>query len=158
MEYKKNEKTKKNFLIFMPQLDLSAFFLQFLTISSLLFWLTWLLINNILEIIYMIIICRNTIIMYFSNLKLKYNYLINKFFFFKLNLFTFFQIELKNILITFLKLIKFNSFKIVNFLIKILNIYNYFSKLQIFISTIQLKLNNTLIINSSLLNLKKLNV
>jgi hypothetical protein len=142
----------------MPQLDLSAFFLQFLTISSLLFWLTWLLINNILEIIYMIIICRNTIIMYFSNLKLKYNYLINKFFFFKLNIFTFFQTELKNILITFFKLIKFNSFKIVNFLTKILNIYNYFSKLQIFISTIQLKLNNILIINSSLLNFKKLNV
>ena len=142
----------------MPQLDLSAFFLQFLTISSLLFWLTWLLINNILEIIYMIIICRNTIIMYFSNLKLKYNYLINKFFFFKLNIFTFFQVELKNILINFYNLIKFNSFKIINVLTKILTIYNYFSKLQIFISTIQLKLTNISIINSSLLNFKKLNV
>lgn len=142
----------------MPQLDLSAFFLQFLTISFLLFWLTWLLINNILEIIYMIIICRNTIIMYFSILKLKYNYLINKFFFFKLNVFIFFQIELKNILINFYNLIKFNSFKIINVLLKILVIFNYFSKLQLFISTIQLKLTNILIINSSLLNLKKLNV
>jgi hypothetical protein len=142
----------------MPQLDLSAFFLQFLTISSLLFWLTWLLINNILEIVYMIIICRNTIITYFNNLKLKYNYLINKLFYFKLNIFTFFQIELKNILINFYKLIKFNIFKIINFLPKILTIYNYFSKLQFFISVVQLKLNDNLIINQSLLNLKKLNV
>jgi hypothetical protein len=142
----------------MPQLDLSAFFLQFLTISSLLFWLTWLLINNILEIVYMIIICRNTIITYFNNLKLKYNYLINKLFYFKLNIFTFFQIELKNILINFYKLIKFNIFKIINFLPKILIIYNYFSKLQFFISVVQLKLNDNLIINQSLLNLKKLNV
>ena len=75
----------------MPQLDFSAFFLQFLTISSLLFWLTWLLINNILEIIYMIIICRNIIINYFFTLKLKYNYLLNKIFYFKLNLFFFFS-------------------------------------------------------------------
>lgn len=142
----------------MPQLDLSAFFLQFLTISSLLFWLTWLLINNILEIIYMIIICRNTIITYFNNLKLKYNYLINKLFFFKLSIFTFFQLELKNILINFYKLIKFNIFKIINFLPKILTIYNYFSKLQFFISVVQLKLTDNLIINSSLLNFKKLNV
>ena len=142
----------------MPQLDLSAFFLQFLTISSLLFWLTWLLINNILEIIYMIIICRNTIITYFNNLKLKYNYLINKLYFFKLSIFTFFQIELKNILINFYKLIKFNIFKIINFLPKILTIYNYFSKLQFFISVVQLKLTDNLIINSSLLNFKKLNV
>lgn len=142
----------------MPQLDLSAFFIQFLTISSLLFWLTWLLINNILEIVYMIIICRNTIITYFNNLKLKYNYLINKLFYFKLNIFTFFQIELKNILINFYKLIKFNIFKIINFLPKVLVIYNYFSKLQFFISIIQLKLNDNLIINSSLVNLKGLNV
>jgi hypothetical protein len=142
----------------MPQLDLSAFFLQFLTISSLLFWLTWLLINNILEIVYMIIICRNTIITYFNNLKLKYNYLINKLFYFKLNIFTFFQIELKNILINFYKLIKFNIFKLINFLPKILTIYNYFSKLQTFISAVQLKLNDNLIINHSLLNLKQLNV
>jgi hypothetical protein len=142
----------------MPQLDLSAFFLQFLTISSLLFWLTWLLINNILEIVYMIIICRNTIITYFNNLKIKYNYLINKLYFFKLNIFTFFQIELKNILINFYKLIKFNVFKLINFLPKILIIYNLFSRLQIFISTIQLKLNDNLIISSSLLNLKQLNV
>jgi hypothetical protein len=142
----------------MPQLDLSAFFLQFLTISSLLFWLTWLLINNILEIVYMIIICRNTIITYFNNLKLKYNYLINKLFYFKLSIFAFFQIELKNILINFYKLIKFNIFKIINFLPKILIIYNYFSKLQFFISVVQLKLNDNLIINHSLLNLKKLNV
>jgi hypothetical protein len=142
----------------MPQLDLSAFFLQFLTISSLLFWLTWLLINNILEIVYMIIICRNTIITYFNNLKLKYNYLINKLYFFKLNIFTFFQIELKNILINFYKLIKFNIFKIINFLPKILTIYNYFSKLQFFISVVQLKLTDNLIINHSLLNLKNLNV
>jgi hypothetical protein len=85
----------------MPQLDLSAFFLQFLTISSLLFWLTWLLINNILEIVYMIIICRNTIITYFNNLKLKYNYLINKLYYFKLSIITFFQRELENIIITF---------------------------------------------------------
>lgn len=142
----------------MPQLDLSAFFLQFLTISSLLFWLTWLLINNILEIVYMIIICRNTIITYFNNLKLKYNYLINKLFFFKLNIFTFFQIELKNILINFYKLIKFNVFKMINFLPKILIIYNYFSKLQFFISIVQLKLSDNSIINPSLLNLKNLNV
>ena len=142
----------------MPQLDLSAFFLQFLTISSLLFWLTWLLINNILEIVYMIIICRNTIITYFNNLKLKYNYLINKLYFFKLNIFTFFQIELKNILINFYKLIKFNVFKIINFLPKILIIYNYFSKLQFFISVVQLKLSDNSIINPSLLNLKNLNV
>lgn len=142
----------------MPQLDLSAFFLQFLTISSLLFWLTWLLINNILEIVYMIIICRNTIITYFNNLKLKYNYLINKLFFFKLSIFTFFQIELKNILINFYKLIKFNVFKIINFLPKILIIYNYFSKLQFFISIVQLKLSDNSIINPSLLNLKNLNV
>jgi len=142
----------------MPQLDLSAFFLQFLTISSLLFWLTWLLINNILEIVYMIIICRNTIITYFNNLKLKYNYLINKLFYFKLNIFTFFQIELKNILINFYKLIKFNVFKIINFLPKILTIYNYFSKLQFFISVVQLKLNDNQVINHSLLNLKTLNV
>lgn len=142
----------------MPQLDLSAFFLQFLTISSLLFWLTWLLINNILEIIYMIIICRNNIISYFSNLKLKYIYLLNKIFFFKLNIFSFFQIELKFILINFNKLVKFNSFKIVNFLSKILIIYNYFSKLQFFISTLQLKLTTIQIINSSLINLKNLNV
>jgi|SRR3990167_2979235 hypothetical protein len=142
----------------MPQLDLSAFFLQFLTISSLLFWLTWLLINNILEIVYMIIICRNTIITYFNNLKLKYNYLINKLFYFKLNIFTFFQVELKNILINFYKLIKFNIFKLINFLPKILTIYNYFSRLQVFISAVQLKLNDNLIINHSLLNLKQLNV
>ena len=142
----------------MPQLDLSAFFLQFLTISSLLFWLTWLLINNILEIIYMIIICRNTIITYFTNLKLKYNYLINKLYFFKLNIFTFFQIELKNILINFYKLIKFNIFKLINFLPKILTIYNYFSRLQIFISVVQLKLTDNLVINPSLVNLKNLNV
>ena len=142
----------------MPQLDLSAFFLQFLTISSLLFWLTWLLINNILEIVYMIIICRNTIITYFNNLKLKYNYLINKLFYFKLSIFTFFQIELKNILINFYKLIKFNIFKMINFLPKILTIYNYFTKLHFFISTVQLKLSDTLIINPSLLNLKNLNV
>ena len=142
----------------MPQLDLSAFFLQFLTISSLLFWLTWLLINNILEIVYMIIICRNTIITYFNNLKLKYNYLINKLFYFKLSIFTFFQIELKNILINFYKLIKFNVFKMINFLPKILTIYNYFTKLQFFISTVQLKLSDTSIINPSLLNLKNLNV
>jgi len=142
----------------MPQLDLSAFFLQFLTISSLLFWLTWLLINNILEIVYMIIICRNTIIRYFTNLKLKYNYLINKLFYFKLNIFTFFQIELKNVLINFYKLIKFNIFKLINFLPKILLIYNYFSRLQVFISIVQLKLNDNLIINHSLLNLKNLNV
>ena len=142
----------------MPQLDLSAFFLQFLTISSLLFWLTWLLINNILEIIYMIIICRNTIINYFTNLKLKYNYLINKLFFFKLNIFTFFQIELKNILVNFYKLIKFNIFKLINFLPKILTIYNYFSRLQIFISVVQLKLTDNLVINPSLVNLKSLNV
>lgn len=142
----------------MPQLDLSAFFLQFLTISSLLFWLTWLLINNILEIVYMIIICRNTIITYFNNLKLKYNYLINKLFCFKLNIFTFFQIELKNILINFYKLIKFNIFKLINFLPKILTIYNYFSRLQLFISAVQLKLNDNLIINHSLLNFKQLNV
>lgn len=142
----------------MPQLDLSAFFLQFLTISSLLFWLTWLLINNILEIVYMIIICRNTIITYFNNLKLKYNYLINKLFFFKLSIFTFFQIELKNILINFYKLIKFNVFKMINFLPKILIIYNYFSKLQFFISIVQLKLSDNSIINPSLLNLKNLNV
>ena len=142
----------------MTQLDLSAFFLQFLTISSLLFWLTWLLINNILEIVYMIIICRNTIITYFNNLKLKYNYLINKLYFFKLNIFTFFQIELKNILINFYKLIKFNIFKIINFLPKILTIYNYFSKLQFFISVVQLKLTDNLIINHSLLNFKNLNV
>jgi hypothetical protein len=142
----------------MPQLDLSAFFIQFLTISSLLFWLTWLLINNILEIVYMIIICRNTIINYFNNLKLKYNYLINKLYFFKLNIFTFFQIELKNILINFYNLIKFNVFKLINFLPKILIIYNYFSKLQSFISIIQLKLTDTLIINPSLLNSKKLDV
>jgi len=142
----------------MPQLDLSAFFLQFLTISSLLFWLTWLLINNILEIIYMIIICRNTIINYFTNLKLKYNYLINKLYFFKLNIFTFFQIELKNILINFYKLIKFNIFKLINFLPKILTIYNYFSRLQIFISVVQLKLTDNLVINPSLVNLKSLNV
>lgn len=142
----------------MPQLDLSAFFIQFLTISSLLFWLTWLLINNILEIVYMIIICRNTIITYFNNLKLKYNYLINKLFYFKLNIFTFFQIELKNILINFYNLIKFNIFKLINFLPKILIIYNYFSKLQSFISVIQLKLNDSSIINASLLNFKKLNV
>src|SRR3990167_7521670 len=128
----------------MPQLDLSAFFLQFLTISSLLFWLTWLLINNILEIVYMIIICRNTIITYFNN--------------FKLNIFTFFQVELKNILINFYKLIKFNIFKLINFLPKILTIYNYFSRLQVFISAVQLKLNDNLIINHSLLNLKQLNV
>lgn len=142
----------------MPQLDLSAFFLQFLTISSLLFWLTWFLINNILEIVYMIIICRNTIITYFTNLKLKYNYLINKLFYFKLNIFIFFQVELKNILINFYKLIKFNIFKLINFLPKILIIYSYFSKLQIFISAVQLKLNDNLIINNSLLNLKQLNV
>jgi len=142
----------------MPQLDLSAFFLQFLTISSLLFWLTWLLINNILEIVYMIIICRNTIITYFNNLKLKYNYLINKLYFFKLNIFTFFQVELKNILINFYKLIKFNIFKIINFLPKILTIYTYFSKLQFFISVVQLKLTDNLIINHSLLNFKNLNV
>src|SRR3990167_6822114 len=91
----------------MPQLDLSAFFLQFLTISSLLFWLTWLLINNILEIVYMSIICRNNIITYFNNLKLKYNYLINKLYFYKL--------------------IKFNIFKLINFLPKILTIYNSIS-------------------------------
>jgi hypothetical protein len=92
-KYKKKKKNKLNLLInnYMPQLDLSAFFLQFLTISSLLFWLTWLLINNILEIVYMIIICRNTIITYFNNLKLKYNYLINKLYYFKLNIITFFQ-------------------------------------------------------------------
>lgn len=142
----------------MPQLDLSAFFLQFLTISSLLFWLTWLLINNILEIVYMIIICRNTIITYFNNLKLKYNYLINKLFYFKLNIFTFFQVELKKILINFYKLIKFNVFKLINFLPKLLTIYTYFSRLQIFISAVQLKLNDNLIINHSLLNLKQLNV
>lgn len=142
----------------MPQLDLSAFFIQFLTISSLLFWLTWLLINNILEIVYMIIICRNTIINYFNNLKLKYNYLINKLYFFKLNIFTFFQTELKNILINFYNLIKFNVFKLINFLPKILIIYNYFSKLQSFISVIQLKLTDILIINPSLLNFKKLDV
>src|SRR3990167_7847889 len=111
----------------MPQLDLSAFFLQFLTISSLLFWLTWLLINNILEIVYMIIICRHTIITYFNNLTLKYNYLINKFFYFNFNIFTFFQVELKNILINFYKLIKFNIFKLINFLPKILTIYNSIS-------------------------------
>lgn len=142
----------------MPQLDLSVFFLQFLTISSLLFWLTWLLINNILEIVYMVIICRNTIIVYFNNLKLKYNYLINKLFYFKLNIFSFFQIELKNILINFYKLIKFNIFKLINFLPKVLTLYTYFSKLQFFISTVQFKLNDNLIINSSLLNLKLLNV
>jgi hypothetical protein len=142
----------------MPQLDLSAFFLQFLTISSLLFWLTWLLINNILEIVYMIIICRNTIITYFNNLKLKYNYLINKLYYFKLNIITFFQIEFKNILLTFYELIKFNILKIINFLPKILIIFNYFSKLQFFISIIQLKLNDNVIINHSLLNFKNLNV
>lgn len=142
----------------MPQLDLSAFFLQFLTISSLLFWLTWLLINNILEIVYMIIICRNTIITYFNNLKLKYNYLINKLYYFKLNIITFFQIEFKNILLTFYELIKFNILKIINFLPKILIIYNYFSKLQFFISILQLKINNNVIINHSLLNFKNLNV
>ena len=106
----------------------------------------------------MIIICRNTIITYFNNLKLKYNYLINKLYFFKLNIFTFFQIELKNILINFYKLIKFNIFKIINFLPKILTIYNYFSKLQFFISVVQLKLTDNLIINHSLLNFKNLNV
>jgi hypothetical protein len=142
----------------MPQLDLSAFFLQFLTISSLLFWLTWLLINNILEIVYMIIICRNTIITYFNNLKLKYNYLINKLYYFKLNIITFFQIEFKNILLTFYELIKFNVLKIINFLPKILIIFNYFSKLQFFISIVQLKLNDNVIINHSLLNFKNLNV
>jgi hypothetical protein len=142
----------------MPQLDLSAFFLQFLTISSLLFWLTWLLINNILEIIYMIIICRNTIITYFNNLKLKYNYLINKVFYFKLNLFTFFQTELKNILIYFYTFIKFNILKILNLLHDFGNIYQYFDKLQILISTIQLKLDNDLIIDNSFLNFKNLNV
>ena len=142
----------------MPQLDLSAFFLQFLTISSLLFWLTWLLINNILEIVYMIIICRNTIITYFNNLKLKYNYLINKLYYFKLNIITFFQIEFKNILLTFYELIKFNVLKIINFLPKILIIFNYFSKLQFLISIVQLKLNNNVIINHSLLNFKNLNV
>lgn len=142
----------------MPQLDLSAFFLQFLTISSLLFWLTWLLINNILEIIYMIIICRNTIITYFNNLKLKYNYLINKVFYFKLNLFTFFQTELKNILIYFYTFIKFNILKILNLLHDFGNIYQYFNKLQILISTIQLKLDNDLIIDNSFLNFKNLNV
>jgi len=136
----------------MPQLDLSAFFLQFLTISSLLFWLTWLLINNILEIVYMIIICRNTIITYFNNLKLKYNYLINKLYYFKLNIITFFQIEFKNILLIFHELIKFNVLKIINFLPKILIIFNYFSKLQFLISIVQY--NN--IIN--LLNFKNLNV
>lgn len=142
----------------MPQLDLSAFFLQFLTISSLLFWLTWFLIHNILEIIYMIIMCRNIIINYFLNLKLKYNYLINKFFFFKLNLYFFFQNELKNILIYFYNLIKFNSFKNINFLKKIVNIYNFFVKFQFFISTLQLKLLDNKIININLLNFKKLNV
>jgi hypothetical protein len=142
----------------MPQLDLSAFFLQFLTISSLLFWLTWLLINNILEIVYMIIICRNTIITYFNNLKLKYNYLINKLYYFKLNIITFFQIEFKNILLTFYELIKFNVLKIINFLPKILIIFNYFSKLQFLISIVQLKLNDNVIINHSLLNFKNLNV
>jgi hypothetical protein len=106
----------------------------------------------------MIIICRNTIIAYFNNLKLKYNYLINKLFNFKLNIFTFFQVELKNILINFYKLIKFNIFKLINFLPKLLTIYSYFSRLQIFISAIQLKLNDNLIINHSLLNLKQLNV
>lgn len=142
----------------MPQLDLSAFFLQFLTISSLLFWLTWFLIHNILEIIYMIIMCRNIIINYFLNLKLKYNYLINKFFFFKLNLYFFFQNELKNILIYFYNLIKFNSFKNINFFKKIVNIYNFFVKFQFFISTLQLKLLDNKIININLLNFKKLNV
>jgi hypothetical protein len=106
----------------------------------------------------MIIICRNTIITYFNNLKLKYNYLINKLFIFKLNIFTFFQVELKNILINFYKLIKFNIFKLINFLPKMLTIYNYFSRLQVFISVVQLKLNDNLIINHSLLNLKQLNV
>ena len=129
----------------MPQLDLSAFFLQFLTISSLLFWLTWLLINNILEIVYMIIICRNTIITYFNNLKLKYNYLINKLYYFKLNIITFFQIEFKNILLNFYQLI-------IKFLPKLLTIYNYFSKLQFLISIVQ---NNNII---NLLNFKNLNV
>lgn len=142
----------------MPQLDLSAFFLQFLTISSLLFWLTWLLINNILEIVYMIIICRNTIITYFNNLKLKYNYLINKLYYFKLSIITFFQTELKHVLLTFYQLIKVNVLKIINFLPNILTIYNYFSKLQFFLSVVQLKLNDNVIINHSLLNLKKLNV
>ena len=137
----------------MPQLDLSAFFLQFLTISSLLFWLTWLLINNILEIVYMIIICRNTIITYFNNLKLKYNYLINKLYYFKLNIITFFQIEFKNILLNFYQLIKcIHVFRIIKFLPKLLTIYNYFSKLQFLISIVQ---NNNII---NLLNFKNLNV
>ncbi len=145
----------------MPQLDLSAFFLQFLTISSLLFWLTWLLINNILEIVYMIIICRNTIIKYFNNLKLKYNYLINKLYYFKLSIITFFQRELENIIITFSQFLnKLNLFNLLNSLTKLITIFNYFSKLQFCISTIQLKLNadDNIIITPSLLNFKKLNV
>ena len=145
----------------MPQLDLSAFFLQFLTISSLLFWLTWLLINNILEIVYMIIICRNTIITYFNNLKLKYNYLINKLYYFKLSIITFFQRELENIIITFSQFLnKLNLFNLLNSLTKLVTIFNYFSTLQFCISTIQLKLHadDNIIITPSLLNLKKLNV
>lgn len=145
----------------MPQLDLSAFFLQFLTISSLLFWLTWLLINNILEIVYMIIICRNTIIKYFTNLKLKYNYLINKLYYFKLSIIAFFQRELKNILINFSQFFKkINLFKLLNFFPKLVTAFIYFARLQFCISTIQLKLekDDNLIINSSLLNLKQLNV
>lgn len=142
----------------MPQLDFSAFFLQFLTISSLLFWLTWLLINNILEIIYMIIICRNIIINYFFNLKLKYNYLLNKIFYFKLNLFLFFQNEMKFIIINFYNFIKFNRIRIINFVNKLINIYKFFIKLQNFISSIQLKLETNFFINLSFFNYKKLNV
>jgi len=142
----------------MPQLDFSAFFLQFLTISSLLFWLTWLLINNILEIIYMIIICRNIIVNYFYNLKLKYNYLLNKIFNFKLNLFIFFQSEIKFIISNFYNFIKFNRIRIINFTNKLINAYKFFIKLQIFISNINLKLETNFIINSSFLNYKKLNV
>ena len=142
----------------MPQLDFSAFFLQFLTISSLLFWLTWLLINNILEIIYMIIICRNIIINYFFNFKLKYNYLLNKIFFFKLNLFLFFQNEMKFIIINFYNFIKFNRIRVINFVNKLINIYKFFIKLQNFISNIQLKLETNFFINLSFFNYKKLNV
>lgn len=142
----------------MPQLDFSAFFLQFLTISSLLFWLTWLLINNILEIIYMIIICRNIIINYFVNLKLKYNYLLNKVFYFKLNLISFFQNEIKFIIINFYNFIKFNRIRIINFINKLINFYKFFIKLQIFISTINLKLEINSIVNSSFINYNKLNV
>ena len=101
----------------------------------------------------MIIICRNTIITYFNNLKLKYNYLINKLYYFKLNIITFFQIEFKNILLNFYQLIKcIHVFKIIKFLPKLLTIYNYFSKLQFLISIVQ---NNNII---NLLNFKNLNV